>query len=409
MLYSQDLKNITYKEQTLSVVKEAVASVRKELKEEGDMKCVSIAFEKNDLTEIKEFAKFINDNFKKIVVMGIGGSSLGAKTLLALKPNNNVIVLENIDSVSVKNTFDTLNLKETAFLTVSKSGKTIECISQTLIIMERVEKELGKDAIKKHFFFLTENKDSPITQLAEEFGIKTLEHHKTVGGRFSYLSNTGLIPAAIAGLNIDDIRQGAADTIDFVLNNENNFISQICASQVEMEEQGVVANIVMPYIDRLQYLTEWYRQLWAESLGKGGKGTIPINAIGTIDQHSQLQLYMDGPTNKFYTFIYKEKSEDSLVINKTYNKGFDYLKGLSLDDIMKIEFDSTVEVLNKRKLPVRIITLKELNERSLSQLLMQYMLETILVGKAVDTNPFGQHSVEERKLLAREMMANFKK
>jgi glucose-6-phosphate isomerase len=118
---------------------------------------------------------------------------------------------------------------------------------------------------------------------------------------------------------------------------------------------------------------------------------------------------MDGPTNKFYTFIYKGKEQNSLKINKTYNKGFDYLKNLSLDDIMKIEFDSTVEVLNKRKLPIRVITLKELNERSLSQLLMQYMLETIIIGRAIGTNPFGQHSVEERKLLAREMMANFKK
>jgi glucose-6-phosphate isomerase len=134
------------------------------------------------------------------------------------------------------------------------------------------------------------------------------------------LSNTGLLPAAIAGLNIDEIRAGAADTIDFLLKDKN-----------------------------------------------------------------------------------------SLKIEKTYNPGFDYLKGITLDDIMKVEFDSTVEVLNKRKLPIRVITLKELNERSLSQLLMQYMLETIVFGKALGINPFGQPAVEERKILARDMLANLKK
>ncbi|GMO61429.1 MAG: glucose-6-phosphate isomerase [Rickettsiales bacterium] len=410
LLYEQELKNIkSPKGDTLKRVEEAVESVRNELKSDGDMKAVGIAYENADLFEIKEFAQFLNQNFKKIVVMGIGGSSLGAKTLLALKPNNNVIVIENIDSFSLSILFNSLNLKETGFLAVSKSGKTIECISQTLILMKKVEEELGRDAIAKHFFFLTENKESPITNLANEFGIKTFEHHKTVGGRFSYLSNTGLLPAAIAGLNIDEIRQGAVNTIDEVLNNKNNFITKIVASQIELAENGVVANVVMPYIDRLQLFTEWYRQLWAESLGKDGKGTIPINAIGTIDQHSQLQLYMDGPQNKFYTFIYKDKDKDSLKIENTYNDGFAYLKDLTLDDIMKIEFDSTVEVLNKRKLPIRVINFKEINERSLSQLLMQYMLETILFGRATGTNPFGQPSVEERKILAREMMANFKK
>ncbi|MDR2526818.1 MAG: hypothetical protein LBC92_03020 [Rickettsiales bacterium] len=390
-------------------VNDAVNSIKNDMNNEGDMKCVSISYEKDDLKEIKDFALFINNNFKKIVVMGIGGSALGAKTLLALKPNNNVIILENIDSVTVSNVFDSLNLKETAFLTVSKSGKTIECITQTLIIMKRVEEQLGRESIGKHFFFLTENKDSPITNLAKEFNIKTIEHHKTVGGRFSYLSNTGLIPACIAGLNIDEIRQGAVDAIEFCLNNENNFIATICKAQLELYNNGIVANVVMPYLDRFMFLTEWYRQLWAESLGKSGHGTIPINAVGTIDQHSQLQLYMDGVKNKFYTFIYKEKDKNSLKIEKTYEKGFDYLKGLTLDDIMKVEFDSTVEVLNVRKLPIRVILLKEVSERSLSQLMMQYVLETIICGRAMGINPFGQPAVEERKNLARDMMANLKK
>ena len=338
------------------------------------------------------------------MVLGIGGSSLGAKTLLALKHQDKVEILENIDSDSVKFIFDNLDLENTAILTVSKSGKTIECISQTLILLKIFEDKLGKESIGKHFFFLTEDKDSPLTQLAKEFNIKTLEHHKTIGGRFSYLSNVGLIPACIAGLDIKAIRDGAKDTLEYLFNSEDNFIADICANQSELYKNGVVANVVMPYIDRLEKLTEWYRQLWAESIGKNGFGIIPINAIGTIDQHSQLQLYMEGPRNLFFTFITKKNDENALKIEKTYNKEFDYLKNKTLDEIMSIEAESTVEVLNRRNLPIRVIEIQELNERCLSQLLMQYMLETIIVSKINGINPFGQPAVEERKILARELI-----
>jgi glucose-6-phosphate isomerase len=413
MLYNQELKNIvSARDDTKEKVREVIESLREEIfiSKNNDMECVSVACHKHDLEKIKSFAKSINDNFKRVIVIGIGGSSLGAKTLIALKASTNISVLENIDDFSIKNIFNGLNLKETAFLVVSKSGKTIECVSQALISIKKVEDELGIEAVSKNFFFLTENSENPLNTLAKELNIKTIEHHKSIGGRFSFLSNTGLIPAAIAGLNIDEIRDGALDTINFLTQDKDNWIAPICASQIEMFKSGIIASVVMPYIDRLQFFTEWYRQLWAESLGKNGNGTIPINAMGTVDQHSQLQLYMDGPTDKFYTFIYREKDEHSLKIEKVYNNDFQYLKGMSLDDIMKIEFDSTIEVLNRRNLPIRIINFQKIDERSLSQLLMQYMLETIIIGKATNINPFGQPAVEERKILARNILINdFKK
>ncbi|MBR2140861.1 MAG: hypothetical protein IJ853_00705 [Rickettsiales bacterium] len=405
MLYEQKVLNLDLKDNTvLKKVKKAVLEIKEDLNKSGDYDALSISLKNDDLQEIIDFSKYINDNFKKILVLGIGGSSLGAKTLLSLKHQNKVEVLENIDSDSVKYVFDNLNLKETAILTVSKSGKTIECISQTLILLKMYEDTLGRNEIGKHFFFLTENKDSPLTQLAKEFNIKTIEHHKTIGGRFSYLSNVGLIPACIAGLDIKAIRDGAKDTLDFLFNNKDNFIVDICAKQNELYKNGVVANVVMPYIERLEKLTEWYRQLWAESIGKNGFGIIPINALGTVDQHSQLQLYMDGPRNLFFTFIIKEKESNSLRIEKTYHNDFNYLQGKTLDDIITIEAESTIEVLNRRHLPIRVLTIKELNERCLSQLLMQYMIETIVTGKVNNINPFGQPAVEERKILAREMI-----
>lgn len=403
--YTQKTLNINLQDKTiLNKTKQAISEIKEDLKKTGDYDALSIAYKDDDLQEIIDFSKFLNNNFKKVLVLGIGGSSLGAKTLLALKHQDKVEILENIDADSVKFVFDNLDLENTAILTVSKSGKTIECISQTLILLKIFEDKLGKESIGKHFFFLTEDKDSPLTQLAKEFNIKTLEHHKTIGGRFSYLSNVGLIPACIAGLDIKAIRDGAKDTLEYLFNNEDNFIADICAKQSELYKNGVVANVVMPYIDRLEKLTEWYRQLWAESIGKNGFGIIPINAIGTIDQHSQLQLYMEGPRNLFFTFITKKNDKNALKIEKTYNKEFDYLKNKTLDEIMSIEAESTIEVLNRRNLPIRVIEIQELNERCLSQLLMQYMLETIIVSKINGINPFGQPAVEERKILARELI-----
>ena len=405
LLYNQKLLNLNNVDKDiLNKTKQSLDIVRDGLKKSGDYDALSIAYKKEDLQEIKDFSRFINDNFKKIYVLGIGGSSLGAKTLLYLIFQDKVEILENIDSFTLKHIFDNIDLNNSAFLTISKSGKTIECISQTLILLKKFEDKLGREAIGKHFFFLTEDKDSPLTQLSKEFGVKTLEHHKTIGGRFSYLSNVGLIPACIAGLDIEEIRNGAKDVLDYILNNEDNFIVDICAKQTQLYKNGVIASVVMPYIERLKKLTEWYRQLWAESLGKNGYGILPIDAIGTIDQHSQLQLYMDGPRNLFFTFIKKNYDENLLKIEKTYHKDFDYLKDMSLDKIMDIEASSTIEVLNKRELPVRVIEINKLNERCLSQLMMQYMLETIIVGLNNDINPFGQPAVEERKILAREMI-----
>lgn len=406
LLYSQTLKNINSPSQeTLEKAKKAVSEIKEDLYKEGDLKALGIAYEKEDLEEIQEFADFIRNNFKRVIVMGIGGSSLGAKTLCSLKNDCCVTILESIDSNTVKSLLDSLNLEETAFITVSKSGKTIECISQTLLALKKVEEELGKEAFNKHFFFLTEDKESPLTELAKEFDIKVIPHHKTVGGRFSYLSNVGLIPAAIAGLDAGQIRQGAIDVLEYVLNNEDDFISEVCAVQSELFADNVVAKIIMPYVDKLGRLTEWYRQLLAESLGKDNYGVIPVDAMGTVDQHSQLQLYMEGPKDKFYTFILKDKCDKSPKIQSSYNKGFDYLIGKSLDDIMDIEARSTIGVLEKRNLPIRVLNLKTLNERALSQLLMQYILEIIIIGKINDINPFGQMAVEERKILAREMMS----
>jgi glucose-6-phosphate isomerase len=316
-----------------------------------------------------------------------------------------VTVLENIDSNSADYLFNSLDLKNTAFLVVSKSGKTVECISLTLLLMGMLRERFGTSVLARNFFFLTENGDNPLSKLAKEFSIETIEHDSHIGGRFSYLSNVAMIPASVAGMDLRAIRGAAAALLDSFFLEEGNFIVDVCAKQCELYRNGTVGAVMMPYSDRLRCLTTWYGQLMAESLGKDGFGVIPFPALGTIDQHSQLQLYMDGPKNLFFSIITKRPGGNSLKITDPLIESFNYLKNKTLDEIMNIEAESTVEVLNRRGLAVRTLEMEKLDEASLSQIMMHSMLEVIMIGNSLGINPFGQPAVEERKILAQEMLA----
>ena len=228
MLYSQKILNIDANDTSeVENFDKKAEELKQDIENNNDYRAIKIAFENNDLSEIKNFVNNLKTKFNKLLVIGIGGSSLGAKTLTSLAENNNVQFLENIDNEKVKLAFNNLDLPNAAVLTVSKSGKTIECISQTLILMNIYIQKFGEQSIKEHFFFLTENKESPLTKLAQKFNIQVIEHDKNIGGRFSYLSNVGLIPAYFAGLNIANIRNGAKSAINY-FHEENNFIKDIC-------------------------------------------------------------------------------------------------------------------------------------------------------------------------------------
>ena len=165
----------------------------------------------------------------------------------------------------------------------------------------------------------------------------------------------------------------------------------------------------MTYHERLNCLLDWYRQLWAESIGKDGFGTLPVPAIGTIDQHSQLQLYLGGKKNLFFTFFVKKNDTNSLKITNTFIEDFTYLNGKTLNDIMQVEAKSTIEILNKSNLPIRVFEYDNLNETLISQIMMQFILETIMIGKMNNINPFGQPNVEAKKELARDFYKNWEK
>ena len=409
MLYSQKILNIdTNDTSEIENFDKKAEELKQDIENNNDYKALKIAFNDNDLHEIINFVDKLKTKFNKLLVIGIGGSSLGAKTLTSLADNNNVQFLENIDNEKVESAFNNLDYQNTAILTVSKSGKTIECISQTLILMNIYIQKFGEQSIKEHFFFLTENKESPLTKLAQKFNIQVIEHDKNIGGRFSYLSNVGLIPACFAGLNIANIRNGAKSAINYFLEGKN-FIKDICCGQNLLYKNGIVGNILMTYCERLNCLLEWYRQLWAESLGKDGFGTLPIPAVGTIDQHSQLQLYLGGKKNLFFTFFIKKNDSNSLKIDQTFIEDFKYLNGKTLNDIMQVEAQSTIEILNRSNLPIRVFEYENVDETLISQLMMQFILETITIGKMNNVNPFGQPNVEAKKELARDIYKNWGK
>jgi glucose-6-phosphate isomerase len=374
--------------------------------ESNNIAPLNIALKTDDLLEIQNLTNSILKDFKRVVILGVGGSSLGGKTLGAIAGNSSVKIdfLESIDGNTIARKLDEIDLKNSFFVIISKSGETIETICQTLIVIEKFKENNGDD-FSKNFIFITQDKNNKIAQIAEEINAKIYYHPSDIGGRFSYLTIVGLLPAALGGLNLTKIRNGAGNLLNNFLssNVEDSDIGNICATQLYLFDQGFGSNVVMPYIDSLKDFTDWYRQLWAESLGKNGFGSTPINSMGTVDQHSQLQLYLDGPKDKFFTFITEKTHKIDFNISDVKNCQTRF-GGKKLSQIMEIEQNTTIEILEKQNLPIRVLEINELNEESLSALMMQMFLETILIAKVKNINPFDQPAVELRKDLAKKYL-----
>jgi glucose-6-phosphate isomerase len=273
-------------------------------------------------------------------------------------------------------------------------------------LIEKFRQENIKD-FSQNFIFITQNHQNSIAKIALEIGSEIYSHPQNIGGRFSYLSIVGLLPAAICGMDIFAIRNGAKKILeDFISQEiEQNKVAKIAAYQLYLLASGFNNNVIMPYIDVLKDFTDWYRQLWAESLGKNSFGSTPITSMGTVDQHSQLQLYLDGPRDKFFTFITNQNPHNNFPIIDLPNCPT-LFGDKNLNDIVRVEQESTIEIINKQNLPIRVLQLEKLDETTLSALMMQMFLETIIIAKAKNINPFDQPAVELRKDLAKQYLQN---
>jgi len=373
----------------------------------------------DDLDVLYSVAARYREQFKHVVVLGIGGSSLGGRAICRLADTSvgpcteapKLHFYDNVDPNSISYMLHALPLEQTGFVAISKSGTTAETVTNFLVCLEAVSKLVGKDKLAEHFTAISEPGENILRRLAIRNDILVLDHDPRIGGRFSVLSLVGLLPAMILGLGVEELRAGAASVLDPVLKGEDprNIEAAVGAAIAAglATEKNILSTIIMPYIDRLEEFALWFRQLWAESLGKQGKGTTPINALGTVDQHSQLQLYLDGPNDKMFTIILMPTAGKGPLIDPIFanDDALEHIAGKSVGDLMDAEQWGTVKALIRNNKPTRVIQLDRLNETTLGALMMHFMLETIITAHLFSVDPYSQPAVEEGKRLVRQFLS----
>ncbi len=350
------------------------------------------SYEKNyefdfSATTVKKFSKYRN-----IVVIGMGGSILGTKSIysfLKKRIKKEVFFFDNLDlNLSLKYK-KIKNLKNSCFIIVSKSGDTLETITNLGTI-------LSENLLKNKLIIITEITDNALMAIANKYNAEIIEHKKFIGGRYSVLSETGMFPAALMGLNLMKFKN-----LKRLINNKN-FISSLIqnvASIHTLNSKKINNSVILNYDSSLNDLGYWYQQLVAESLGKQGKGINPILSFGPKDHHSLLQLYLDGPKDKFFTFFNSSKRENKLKVARGIipnNMGF--LINKNLEFIINAQCNATKNIFKLKKIPFRQITFNKKNEDELGEIFTFFVLETILLSRLMNINPFDQPAVEQVKI-----------
>jgi len=361
-----------------------------------------------DPSPILQMAQEVRREFNHFVLIGIGGSSLGAQVLFnALRdPSSDKApsfhVLDNVDPVKTAKILEGIELESTCFCVVSKSGSTAESMANFLVALGALERAVGRDRARRQVVFITDPEKGDLRALAKEEGYRALEVPPNVGGRFSVLSSVGLFPAAVLGIDVKGLLKGASQALKScerreVTSNPAWLIAALHYLYHTLEAKSI--SVMMTYHEKLAIFADWYRQLWAESLGKEGKGQTPVKAVGTVDQHSQIQLYSDGPKDKIITFLrVKNFSRDERIPSLYPQKpALAYLGGHTLGELINAELAGTASALAKKGVPSITITLPSVNERYLGALFMIYEVATALMGRLYGVNPFDQPGVEEGK------------
>ena len=354
---------------------------------------------------IEQTEKF-KRNKKNFVVFGTGGSNLGARALIntLTKQPKNILFFDNIDPLFFQDEIINLDLNTTGFIIISKSGTTPETLSQFGSIINIAREKNNLDMLFKNCLVVTEFKDSPLFNIAKKNNCTLLEHKKDIGGRYSIFSNVGMIPAILAGLDVKKVHLGASKVIensDFLDTFKFAQIFKFCSSN------NYFSNVMMTYSDGLTYFGKWYLQLWAESIGKKDRGITALHAVGTTDQHSQLQLYLDGPKDKYFTFIKSNHSKKGLKIDTEIMKeeSVNYLINKTMGDLMHAEQDATIDTFKLNNFKFREILLSEINEEAMGGLMANSIMETIAACIYFEVDPFDQPAVEQGKALTKKYLS----
>jgi glucose-6-phosphate isomerase len=328
------------------------------------------------------FSKKIIKKYKKnynLRIIGMGGSTLGTEAIFSFlkhKIKKNVFFANNLVNKYLK-----FNKKIFLNLIVSKSGNTLETITNANILINKKDDNI----------FITENRDSYLRSMANQLKAEIIDHNNFIGGRYSVLSEVGMLPIELAGLNSKKFKQ-----LNFLIKNKNfmNTLVQNVSNTLSLIKKKKYASVILNYDEKSENLFKWYQQLIAESLGKKSKGILPTISSMPKDNHSLMQMYLDGPKKNFYTFFYVFNSNSQKINNDKILSSFSYLKNKNIEKILYSQKLATERIFHKKKLPFRSFEVNKRDEKTLGELFCFFILETILLGKSLGVNPYDQPSVE---------------
>jgi len=366
-----------------------------------------------DIEEIQIIAEGIRSHSEFFLLLGIGGSALGPKALFeALKPFYNlkespkIFIYDNVDPLTLQSILSMVNLQKTTVNVVTKSGSTLETMSSFLVLLNALKKLHGKD-FSKWIIATTDPEKGVLREIAIKEGFRTLPILPQVVGRFSVLSPVGLLLSTVSGINTKAVLKGAKD-LSIRCNEESLWENPAYMYGALMylmnQKRGKNISVLIPYSDRLKAFSEWYCQLWAESLGKNNQGQTPYPSVGTTDQHSQLQLWMEGPADKVITFIRIENYGTDISILPGDIESLAYLKNHTLGQLINLEQETTELALVKAGRPNLRINIPMIDGYYMGQLFMFFELATTVAGMLYGVNPFNQPGVEEGKNLVYGIM-----
>ncbi|MBV25498.1 MAG: glucose-6-phosphate isomerase [Gemmatimonadetes bacterium] len=409
------------------VAHESVEAIRRS----GEMGFFELPYDSDALAQAQELADQIEGRFENLVIIGMGGSALGARTLRdallgslwnersneerAGRPR--MYILDNVDPGAVLDVVEYLDLRRTLFNVVSKSGSTAETMALYLVLEGLLIEELGKENVGEHFVFTTDPENGALRSIAEAEGINSLPIPGNVGGRFSVLSPVGLFPAALAGVDAAALLGGAARADEYCRTpvlGENAAGLMATLLHVAHSELGASIHVLMPYSERLRSFSFWFQQLWAESLGKAHDrsgnvvhtGPTPLPAVGVTDQHAQVQLFMEGPLDKVVIFVALTGTQRDMKIggHRASVPSVAYLGDHTLGQLMDAERRATAEALRRNGRANMTFEIEYLDASTLGELFMLMSVATIYAGALYDVNPLDQQGVEMGKQLTYGLM-----
>ena len=390
----------------------------------GEFGFPSLPGDSDQIATAAQLGRQLEHEFDDLVLLGIGGSALGPRALLAAlgHPHHNMLerkvrgpglrlhVMENVDPVTFASVMGTVNLQRTCFAAVTKSGSTVETMSQFMIARHKLIERLGFEGYRARMVAVTDPKKGTLRKIAEDEKLRTLDVPPNIGGRFSVLCAVGLLPAAATGLDVEQLCAGAAAMERRIragkgLDDPAALFAALGFLADTLNKRNML--VMMPYADALLGFAEWFQQLWAESLGKkvkadgtpAGTGSTPIRALGVTDQHSQLQMYVEGPQDKLVCFPVVERFACEVEIPKGLDKITEiaYLGGHSLNQLIAYEQEATAQALLSAGRPSFRVVFPELNAYTVGQFIMLCEFATVLAGGLYGVNPFDQPGVEHGK------------